>query len=105
MSVACSSASASSAFTRWPGLWGRNPPKGKASVGRPEAASAARDADGPGIARTGMPFSMAARTSRKPGSDTSGMPAVGVVQDLELLAQAIDQRGEIRLRAENVEIA
>ena len=44
-------------------------------MGSPEPASAVSEAEGPGTACTAMPASMAARTRRYPGSDTSGMPA------------------------------
>jgi len=63
------------ALARAPGLAGRNPTKPNASVGRPALASAASSAEAPGLANTGRLASRTARTSGKPGSDSSGVPA------------------------------
>ena len=60
---------------RSPPLRGRNPSKQKRSTGRPDIASAASTADGPGSTVTATPSSTASATSRKPGSLTVGMPA------------------------------
>ena len=67
-------ASASSRARRSPAFRGRNPSNTNRSVGSPLIASAAIAADGPGTTRTSMPSAAHARTSRKPGSETVGMP-------------------------------
>ena len=54
---------------------GKNPSNKKRSVGSPQTVSAASTAEGPGSAVTTWPAARAARTSLKPGSDTSGVPA------------------------------
>jgi hypothetical protein len=78
-----SSASASNARRRSPGLRGRNPSKQNRSVASPDSASAVSTADGPGTAVTGTPASTAARTTRRPGSDTLGMPASVTTRTVE----------------------
>ncbi len=70
-----SDARAASAAARSPALRGRKPSKQKRSVGRPETASAASVALGPGRTVTSTPAAIAAVTARKPGSDTVGIPA------------------------------
>lgn len=60
---------------RSPALDGRNPTNRNSSVGSPEAANAARIADGPGTGTTAKPSSIAALTTRYPGSETRGVPA------------------------------
>ncbi len=54
---------------------GRKPSKKNRSVGSPETVSAVSTDDAPGIAMTARPASCAARTSLKPGSEISGVPA------------------------------
>ena len=58
-----SAASAASAPRRSPGLRGRKPSNVKRSVGRPETASAASTALGPGMTVTTTPAAAAAATS------------------------------------------
>src|SRR5690625_3323376 len=70
-----SSASAPNVRARSPGLRGGNPSKQNRSTGSPDNASAVSTADGPGTTVSAMPASIAADTSRYPGSDTLGMPA------------------------------
>ena len=60
---------------RWPSLAGRKPSKKNRSVGSPAMLSAASAAAAPGTVTTTYPASRAARTSLKPGSDSSGVPA------------------------------
>ena len=60
---------------RWPSFGGRKPSKKNRSVGRPATVSAASAAEAPGTAVTACPASRAARTSLKPGSEISGVPA------------------------------
>ena len=54
---------------------GRNPSKKKRSVGKPAHGKRGERRGGPGSAVTAWPASCAARTSLKPGSETSGVPA------------------------------
>src|SRR5690606_3475634 len=54
---------------------GRKPSNAKRSLGRPATDNAAIAAHGPGTGDTAKPASLAARTMRKPGSLTSGVPA------------------------------
>src|SRR5690606_15929262 len=54
---------------------GRKPSNTKRSLGRPATLSAAMKAQGPGTGLTFTPAARAARTRRKPGSLTSGVPA------------------------------
>ena len=68
-------AGAASRSHRAEALAGRKPSKAKRSLGRPATLSAAISADAPGTGLTFTPAARAARTSRKPGSDTSGVPA------------------------------
>ncbi len=53
----------------------RKPANRNRSDGRPDKASPVSTAEAPGTAWTAMPSSIAARTSLKPGSETSGVPA------------------------------
>ena len=81
---------------RSPARAGRKPSNANRSVGRPAMLSAAVSAEAPGIARTSMPAAAAARTSAKPGSDSSGVPAsLTSAIDLagqQLLQQRLDPR-------------
>ena len=54
---------------------GRNPSKKNRSVGSAATARAASTDDGPGSAITAWPRAQASRTSLKPGSEISGVPA------------------------------
>ena len=60
---------------RAPSFGGRNPSKKKRSVGRPATVSAASTADAPGIGVIAWPAPATSRTSLKPGSEISGVPA------------------------------
>ena len=73
--VRCSPARPASRRPRSPALRGRNPSKQNRSTGSPDTARAVSTALGPGTAVTVMPCSTAAATSRKPGSETLGIPA------------------------------
>jgi len=64
MSVALSSDKAASIFRRAVCLGGRNPTKRKSFVGKPEAAKAAKAAEGPGSGTTVKPASITAATTR-----------------------------------------
>ena len=65
----------SSARRRSPARDGRNPAKKWGTAGRPETASAAAGADGPGTTSTRKPAAAAASTRRSPGSERDGIPA------------------------------
>jgi hypothetical protein len=82
--------SAASALARAPDLAGRKPTKPNASVGRPALASAASSAEAPGLANTGRLASRTARTSGKPGSDSSGVPA----SEICAMARPASMRGD-----------
>ncbi|GMA30458.1 hypothetical protein GCM10025875_04500 [Litorihabitans aurantiacus] len=58
-----------------PCLRATKPSKQNRSLGRPETASAVSTADGPGSADTRTPAACAAAATRKPGSETEGIPA------------------------------
>src|SRR6202042_764318 len=70
-----SAASSAKRRARSPAFAGGNPSKQNRSVGRPDTASAAVTADGPGRPLPRAPASAAAATSRYPGSLIVGMPA------------------------------
>ena len=75
MTVRASPASSCSRLRRAAGFGGRKPSNTKRSLGRPATDSAAIAAQAPGTGMQRMPAARAARTSRKPGSLISGVPA------------------------------
>ena len=60
---------------RAPAFDGRKPSKKNRSVGSPATVSAISAAEAPGAAVTASPAAVASRTSLKPGSEISGVPA------------------------------
>ena len=88
--------SASSARRRAAARGGRNPANRNASGGRPERISAVSAAEGPGAAVTGRSSASAARTSLKPGSETSGVPASDTSASLSPRRSAARMAGRTR---------
>ncbi len=75
MEVISECAAAVRALERLPFFTGRKPPNENAWTGNPDPTSAVRTADGPGRTVYSMLFSMHARSSLYPGSETAGIPA------------------------------
>jgi hypothetical protein len=75
ISVARTVATSAIAVARAPALGGRKPRNRNRSVGSPASVSAATAAHGPGTVTTACPAARASRTSLKPGSEISGVPA------------------------------
>ncbi|CAB4536215.1 unannotated protein [freshwater metagenome] len=73
--VRVSPTNASKTLFRSASFRGANPSKVNRSVAKPDTASAAKTADGPGTTVISTPAATAARTSAKPGSLTVGIPA------------------------------
>ncbi len=81
---------------------GRNPPKKNWSEGKPLATSADRSADGPGTGNTLNPSATAVRTSLKPGSATSGVPASEISSNRLALVKRLQNPRAIPVAAEVV---